>query len=320
MSISDEQRKQVKGQGFLSNRDNVHFSARVITENGVLNARQLKNLSEAAEKYGNGDISFTSRMTIEVPGIPFENIPAFQAHLAREGMVAGGTGARVRPVVACKGTVCIYGNIDTQDLATEIHRRFYDGYRQVTLPHKFKISVGGCPNNCAKPELNDIGIIGQKVPQYDRALCKGCPKCPVIAACPMKACEMKEGIMEIDWEICNNCGLCVGKCHLNAIPQGEIGYKITIGGRWGKQIRIGSPLKDPSCRFQPYAIFSREETLDIVEKAILLFKEKGLPGERLSTTIERLGIAVTEKMLIAGNLLERKEEILGLGKEEGGGA
>ncbi|NLV23927.1 MAG: (4Fe-4S)-binding protein [Deltaproteobacteria bacterium] len=320
MSISADQRKQVKGQGFLSNKDNVHFSARVVTGNGVLTARQLKNLSEAAEKYADGRISFTSRMTVEVPGIPFENIAAFQEHIAQEGMMTGGTGPKVRPVVACKGTVCIYGNVDTQELAAEIHRRFYEGYRQVILPHKFKISVGGCPNNCAKPELNDIGIVGQRVPQYDRALCKGCPKCPVIAACPMNACAMKEGIMEIVWEICNNCGLCIGKCHLNAIPEGEIGYKITLGGRWGKHTRIGSPIKDPACRFQPYAIFNREEALNIVEGTILLFKEKGLPGERLSTTIERLGIAVTEKMLISGDLLERKEEILNADQRAESGA
>ncbi|MBN1140175.1 MAG: (4Fe-4S)-binding protein [Deltaproteobacteria bacterium] len=317
MNISAEQRKQVKGQGFLSNRDQIHFSARIITGNGVLNARQVKNLSEAAEKFGNGTVSFTSRMTIEVPGIPFENIPPFQAHIAQEGMEAGGTGPKVRPVVACKGTVCIYGNIDTQELASEIHQRFYEGYRQVVLPHKFKIAVGGCPNNCVKPELNDIGVIGQRVPRYDRALCQGCPHCPVIAACPMGACAMKEGIMEIDWERCNNCGLCIGKCLLNAIPEGETGYKITLGGRWGKQIRIGSPLRDPSCRFQPYAIFSKEEALDIIEKTILLFKEQGLPGERLSMTMERLGVAVTEKMLAAPDLLRRKDSILGTDRATG---
>ena len=36
----------------------------------------------------------------------------------------------------------------------------------VKLPHKFKIAVGGCPNNCVKPNLNDLGIIGQRVPEF----------------------------------------------------------------------------------------------------------------------------------------------------------
>ena len=306
MNISAEQRKQVKGQGFLSNKDHVHFSARIITENGVLNARQLRNLSEAAEKYGNGNISFTSRLTVELPGISYADIPAFQAHIAKENMVTGGTGPKVRPVVACKGTVCIFGNIDTQGLATEIHKRFYEGFGQVTLPHKFKIAVGGCPNNCVKPDLNDVGIIGQKMPQYDRDLCKGCAKCAVILACPMQACTIKEDIMDMDRAVCNNCGLCIGTCPFDAVSDGKVGYKVTIGGRWGKHIRIGTPLK---------YIFTKDETMDIIEKTILLFKEKGFSGERLSTMIERLGVAVTEQMLNAHDLLDRKSEIIGLNKE-----
>jgi dissimilatory sulfite reductase (desulfoviridin) alpha/beta subunit len=303
MNISAEQRKKVKGQGFLSNKDHVHFSARIITENGVLNARQLRNLSEASEKFGNGNISFTARMTVELPGISYADIPAFQAHIARESMVTGGTGTKIRPVVACKGTVCMFGNIDTQAIATEIHKRFYEGFGHVTLPHKFKIAVGGCPNNCVKPDLNDVGIIGQKVPQYDRNICKGCAECAVILACPMQACVMKEDIMEMDREICNNCGLCIDKCPFNAVPDGTVGYKVTIGGRWGKHIRIGTPLND---------VFTKDEAMDIIEKTILLFKEKGLSGERLSTMIERLGVGVTEQMLITHDLLDRKPEILGL--------
>jgi dissimilatory sulfite reductase (desulfoviridin) alpha/beta subunit len=302
MDISAEQRKQVKGQGFLSNKDQVHFSARIITENGVLNARQLRNLSEAAEKYGNGSISFTSRLTVEVPGISYADIPAFQAHIAMENMLTGGTGAKVRPVVACKGTVCVFGNIDTQGLATEIHKRFYEGFGEVTLPHKFKIAVGGCPNNCVKPELNDVGIIGQRAPQYDLNLCKGCAKCEVAITCPMQACAIREDVMVIDREVCNNCGLCVGECPFNAVPGCMVGYKITIGGRWGKHTRIGTPLN---------GVFTKDEAMDIIEKTILLFKDKGFSGERLSTMIERLGAAVTEQMLIAHDLLDRKPVILG---------
>ncbi len=306
MNISAEQRKQLKGQGFLSNKDQVHFSARIITENGVLKARQLRNLSEAAEKFGNGTISFTSRLTVEMPGITFADIPAFQAHIAKENMVTGGTGAKVRPVVACKGTVCLFGNIDTQGLATEIHKRFYEGFGQVTLPHKFKIAVGGCPNNCVKPDLNDVGIIGQMVPQYNRDLCKGCAECAVILSCPMQACAIKDAIMDIDRDVCNNCGLCIGTCPFDTVPDGKVGYKVTIGGRWGKQIRIGTTLNH---------VFIKDEAMDIIEKVILLFKEKGLPGERLSTMIERLGVAVTEQMLVTHDLIDRKSKILSLNKE-----
>ncbi|MGI6425205.1 MAG: hypothetical protein ACOX2A_08330 [Tepidanaerobacteraceae bacterium] len=56
-------------------------------------------------------------------------------------------------------------------------RDFTMDMRNVRLPHKFKIGVGGCPNNCIKPDLNDLGVIGQLVPIFDEELCYGCKKC-----------------------------------------------------------------------------------------------------------------------------------------------
>lgn len=301
MNITEEQRKKVKSEGFLSNRDGVHFSARIITENGVLNYKQLRNLSEVAEKFGNGDISFTSRLTVEIPGIKFEDIEKVKEYVAKDGMVTGGTGSKVRPVVACKGTVCVFGNIDTQGLAKEIHKRFYEGYRNVVLPHKFKIGIGGCPNNCVKPDLNDLGIVGQKVPNYNKDLCKGCAKCAVVEVCPMDAARVEDGKLVIDKSICNNCGLCVSKCYFNAIPDGEQLYKVYVGGKWGKKVRMGSPLN---------TLFTKDEVLDVVEKAILLYKHKGISGERFGTTVDRIGVEKVEKMLVSDNLLRRKEDIL----------
>lgn len=301
MEITAEQRKKVKGEGFLSNSDGEHFSARIITENGVLTSIQVKSLYEAAEKYGNGQIAFTSRLTLELPGIKFEDIENVKEYVAKDGMAIGGTGSKVRPVVACKGTVCANGLFDTQALGTEIHKRFYEGYRQITLPHKFKIAVGGCPNNCVKPDLNDLGIVGQLVPNYDMNKCKGCKKCSIAEVCPMKAAEIENGKLIIDESLCNNCGMCVGKCIFDTIPDGELGYKVYIGGRWGKKIRIGSLINK---------LFTKEEALDVVEKAILLFKHKGETGERFATTVDRLGLAKVEKMLISDNLLKQKEEIL----------
>lgn len=301
MEITAEQRKKVKGEGFLSNSDGEHFSARIITENGVLTSIQVKNLCEAAEKYGNGQIAFTSRLTLELPGIKFEDIENVKEYVAKDGMAIGGTGSKVRPVVACKGTVCTNGLFDTQALGTEIHKRFYEGYRQITLPHKFKIAVGGCPNNCVKPDLNDLGIVGQLVPNYDMNRCKGCKKCSIAEVCSMKAAKIENGKLIIDESLCSNCGMCVGKCVFDTIPDGELRYKVYIGGRWGKKIRIGSLINK---------LFTKEEALDVVEKAILLFKHKGETGERFATTVDRLGLAKVEKMLISDNLLKQKEEIL----------
>lgn len=108
MALQEQDIKRVKGQGFLLNRGTEEFSGRIITENGVLTAAQMRCLSEAAEKYGNGKITFTSRLTVELPGIAYENITPFIEFVGQEGMVTGGTGSKVRPVVSCKGTTCVF--------------------------------------------------------------------------------------------------------------------------------------------------------------------------------------------------------------------
>lgn len=302
LTISPTEEKRVKGLGFLSNKDTDNFSGRIITVNGKITAAQQRCIAEAAEKFGNGQITFTTRMTIEVQGIPFENIEPFREYIAKEGLATGGTGALVRPVVACKGTTCQYGLLDSFGLAEEIHHRFYEGYRTVKLPHKFKIAVGGCPNNCVKPDLNDVGIIGQRIPSLDAEACKGCKKCGVEKVCPMGAAKMADGVVEIDKTVCNNCGRCVSGCHFDALKDSTYGYKIYIGGRWGKKTAMGKTLNK--------VFTDKEEALCVIEKAILLFKDQGRAGERFADTINRLGFENVEKQLMSGELLERKQAIV----------
>ena len=171
LTINPTDEKRVKALGFLSNKGTDNFSGRIITVNGKITAAQQRCIAEAAEKFGNGIVTFTTRLTIEVQGIPYDKIEDFRAYIAKEGLVTGGTGSL----------------LDSFGLSEEIHRRFYEGYRTVRLPHKFKIAVGGCPNNCVKPDLNDLGIIGQRIPGLDPDECNGCKKCGVVQACPMGA-------------------------------------------------------------------------------------------------------------------------------------
>lgn len=288
VKLTPEQIKSVKSKGFLLNRGTNQFNGRIITENGILTGKQMAILAEAADKFGNGTIAFTVRLTVELPGIAFENVEPFREFVATGNMVTGGTGAKVRPVVACKGTTCVFGLYDTQGVATEVHKRFFEGYSDVILPHKFKIAVGGCPNNCVKPDLNDVGFVGQRIPQIKYEDCRGCKKCGMVVACPMNANRVVDGKIYIDKTICNNCGRCVGKCYFGIADESIDLLKVYIGGRWGKKIRIGSPLGQ---------LFTKEEAFDVLEKTILLYKEQGIKGERLGETIDRIGLEEFESLL-----------------------
>ena len=312
LSISPADEKRVKAMGFLSNKGTDNFSARIITVNGKITAKQNQCIAEAAEKFGNGNITFTTRLTVEVQGVPYDKIDEFRAYIAREGLTTGGTGSKVRPVVSCKGTPCQYGLIDTFAVSEEIHRRFFEGYANVKLPHKFKIAVGGCPNNCVKPDLNDLGIIGQRIPQFDEDACMGCKKCSVASACPMEAATVRDGILNIDPALCNNCGRCAGKCHFDALSEGVNGYKIYIGGRWGKRVAQGRALSK--------VFTDEEEALSVIEKAILFYREQGKTGERFAATIDRIGFETVEAELLSDAILGRKEEILSANLHDKGGA
>ena len=63
-----------------------------------------------------------------------------------------------------------------------------------------------------------------------------------------------------------------------------------IGGRWGKRVAHGRPLER--------LLTSEEEVLNVIEKAILLFKEEGIAGERFADTIERLGFDYVQDKLL----------------------
>ena len=298
-----EQIKSVKGQGFLYNKGTRNFSARVITENGILTEEQMSVVTVAARRFGNGNIALTVRLTLELQGIPFEKIPEMVQFMESHGLKIGGTGSKVRPIVVCKGTTCSNGLCDTSTLGTIIHRRFYEGYRQITLPHKFKIAVGGCPNNCVKPDLNDIGIVAIQSPGLILDNCRGCAKCGAVETCPIGAATVEDGKIHINTSLCSSCGKCIGKCYFSALEGLEVRYKVYVGGRWGKQVRQGSLLSKP---------VSETEALDMIEKAILLFKREGKNGERFSDTIERLGMDTVESVLHRCELLDNKKDILGM--------
>ena len=290
-TVSPEEIKRVKALGFLQDKRFPDvFNCRVITVNGKITADQHRAIAEASEKFGSGVVTMTVRLTLEIQGVKYENIQPLIDFLAARGLETGGTGAKVRPVVSCKGTTCQYGLIDTFALSEKIHEKFYHGWHGVALPHKFKIAVGGCPNNCVKPDLNDLGVIGQRMPTVYLDKCRGCKKCQVELACPIKIAKVKDGKIAIDPFECNRCGRCFKKCPFHAVDDYVTGYKIYLGGRWGKRVAQGKAMSK--------LFTDEEEVLAVIERAVTLFRDEGIQGERFSDTVARLGFENVEKKLL----------------------
>lgn len=300
--LTPEAIAKVKGRGFLRNRGTDNFSGRITAPGTVFSAEDLKSIARLSEIYGNGTAICTSRLCIEVSGIPFDKIEAAESFAADNDLHFGGTGSKIRPVASCKGSTCVFGNCDTHSIAKKIHNDFYLGWSSVMLPHKFKITVGGCPNSCMKPSLNDFGIEGHRIPSFNSELCKGCASCAVCKACPVKAAEIIDKKLFIDKNKCISCGVCTGKCPFYAVAHDtKAMYQIYIGGTWGKNTRKGTPLS---------RLVSEEEIFDILERTLLWFKENAYEKERLGLAIDRIGFDSLERAVFSSDLSERKNEIL----------
>ncbi len=293
---------EVKGKGFLINRGTGNFSGRIVPAGCVFSADDLKTVAEIAEKFGSGKVAFTSRLAAEIVGIPYNSIQPAIEYAAEHGLYFGGTGAKIRPITACKGTTCVYGNFDTQALAKKIYDKYYIGWSDVKLPHKFKIGIGGCPNSCMKPSLNDFGVEGHRVPVFHDDMCRGCKVCQVEAKCPSKAARLVDGKLNIDEEKCRTCGVCTGKCPFSAVEHHDhVQYQIYIGGTWGKETRMGTALS---------RLVEADEIFPILEKTMLWFKENAYQKERLGKAIDRVGVEALEAAMWSDDLLNRKDEIL----------
>ena len=65
---------EVKGKGFLINRGTENFSGRIVPRGTVFSPDDLKTVSEISSKFGNGKVIPTTRLGLEIQGIPYENV------------------------------------------------------------------------------------------------------------------------------------------------------------------------------------------------------------------------------------------------------
>lgn len=277
--------KQLKEGGFMRQVQKDTFALRVKIIGGQIAADKLQKVYEIAQQYGQGYIHLTSRQAIEIPHIKLEDVEAAKTALAEAGLNPGACGPRVRTITACQGsTVCPSGLIDTTALAYELDEK----YNMRQLPHKFKLGVTGCRNNCLKTEENDVGIKGGMMPEWQEAPCIYCGLCE--AVCPTKAIKVDKASSKLTFnsEDCVYCGRCVKSCPTNAW-EGKNGYLISFGGTFGNTIAPGKQVLP--------IVFSKEDVHKAIEFAMSFFNKHGRASERFRSTIDRVGWDTFQKEL-----------------------
>ena len=266
----------LKSKGFLPQKQENTFSMRLKVVGGRVDAEKLREIADAAEKYGYGYVHITSRQQIEIPFVKLEDAEEASYELEKLGISGGSSGKKVRAVVACQGNkVCRYGLIDCQKLACRIDEKYFGK----AVPKKLKIAVTGCPSACVRPQENDFGIMGTVKPEILEENCVGCKLCE--KACKVQAITVLDEKARIDPEKCILCGACIAACRKDALRAEKTGCTIFVGGHGGRQPRQGTKLLE---------LADEKQLFLILEKTFEYYRREGLDGERFGDLLDRLGI------------------------------
>jgi anaerobic sulfite reductase subunit C len=279
-------------------------AVRLRVPGGHMQAEYLSLIQGLAEEFGNGTVHLTTRQGYEIPGIKLSDRDEVRRRMAtmidtierdcnvvidapEEGYPSAGT----RNISACVGNrLCRFANFDTSDLARKIEKEIYPN------DYHLKVAVTGCPNDCIKAHMQDIGIIGNVVPDYDEAACIACEACmdncrkKITNALSIDNCRITR-----DEDYCIGCGECILKCPTGAFSRGGKLYRVVVGGRTGK--------RNP--RLANTFIENAEE--DVV---LALFKniycyidthiDRSKPKEHMGYIVDRTGFAAFRDRVLDG--------------------
>ncbi len=266
----------LKKDGFLPQRQDGWFSLRLKVLGGRLESEELALAARLAETYGRGYVHLTVRQSLEIPFIKLEDIETVKRELAAGGLRSASLGPGLRTMTACPGSAfCPNGLTAPQDMV-EILDRELNGEG---LPHKFKIGVTGCHNNCVKAEENDIGLRGALVPIWARPdRCTFCGRCQ--RACPAGAITVTPNDLRYDPYLCVHCGRCFNKCP-EGCWNGRAGWHLFFGGLFGNDVRLGRRLLS--------TLTEDRDILAALDRALDFYRREGRRGERFGRTLKRVG-------------------------------
>lgn len=289
-------------------------AVRLRVPGGHLEAKYLTVIQELAEKFGNGTVHLTTRQGYEIPGIKLAQLKEVKSFMAE--MIAGiesscgvildepakgYPSAGTRNVSACIGNrVCRFANTDTFVLAQKIEQVIYPNN------HHLKVAVTGCPNDCIKAHMQDIGIVSNVTLEYDQDRCIACEAC--IDNCSRKitnALYINNYQVIRDEKYCLQCGECILKCPTGAFSRGKKLYRIIIGGRAGKRNpRLANTfIRNAS---EKTVLGVCRNVYDFIHRYI----DRSLAKEHLGYIIDRIGFAAFKSEIFEKIELNPEAEIM----------
>jgi len=260
--------ENLKNGGFIKERGKDRFTVRLRVPGGRIDVERLKHIAEVAEKHGVEFVHLSVRQSLELVHVHYQDFDGLVEDLEAGGQKVASCGARVRVPTACGG--CSYnpnGLMDTQASAMEVDRTLFGS---PTGHHKLKVSFSGCPIDCFKSYLNDVGFQGVVYPALQKDDCISCGLCA--KSCGAGAIVMGEDRKPVfHSERCIYCGDCIKACPTDAWRAAKSGYLVRIGGKGGHRPVSGTV----------FALFlPAEQVVSFIEEVMAWYKAKGTGSGR----------------------------------------
>ncbi|HEY3414401.1 MAG TPA: nitrite/sulfite reductase [Armatimonadota bacterium] len=167
-AITEDDLTRLRWYGIYQQRpNNGHFMLRVRIPGGVLTSAQAAELAALARDRGRGFCDITTRQDIQFHWLTIADMAEVLPRLAGVGLTTKeACGDVTRNITGCP----LHGVnadeiIDPTPLIERIGARILNDDAFSNLPRKFKICISGCPAQCAKPEINDLGLLAVKHPE-----------------------------------------------------------------------------------------------------------------------------------------------------------
>ncbi len=147
-----------------------NFMLRTKVVQGVLSADQAEVMAGIAEDFGRGVIDCTTRQCFQIHWIRLEQVPEIFERQQRVGLTTlGACGDITRNVVGCTLAGLAHDEIvDGYGTARAVHEYFLGNKLYSNLPRKYKISVTGCAEDCARGVINDVALSAAIAPDGTR--------------------------------------------------------------------------------------------------------------------------------------------------------
>jgi len=137
-----------------------YFMLRIRLGNGFLRSRQLRAIADLSEKYARGSADITVRQNIQLHWVTIEDLPAVLQGLFDVGLTSMSTcGDVTRNITGCPlAGLDAHELCDASPLVHQAEQLLMDNPEFYNLPRKYKISISGCRDWCAYPEINDLAF------------------------------------------------------------------------------------------------------------------------------------------------------------------